>query len=159
MERPYPKPIPPVIHAHTSQVGAASQTPITPHISTLISRPNMSTAAPHRSSLPHPAIPKSALSHPVTYEQFLRGELPTSTISPHPSQALSSLHMLQPRTPLYVTNRVPGLEPKRTLLPPFATVVSYEPYRLHDKRIVLAPDENLDLHRVKRKLEGIIWTL
>ena len=61
--------------------------------------------------------------------------------------------------PLYVTNRVPGLEPKRTLLPPFATVVSYETYRLRDKRTILAANENLELHRIKRQLEGLIPTL
>ena len=79
--------------------------------------------------------------------------------SSHPTHALSPLHTLQPRTPLYVTNRVPGLEPKRTLLPPFAPVVSYETYRLHDKRTILAPNENLELHRIRRKLEGLIPTL
>ena len=105
-----PIPIPTVNHAHTSQVGAASQTPTTPHISIPISRPNVSAATPYPSSLPHPTIPNTTLSHPVTYEHFLRGGLPTSTTPPHPSHTLSSLHTLQPRT-LYVTNRVPGLEP------------------------------------------------
>ena len=156
---PYPIPFPPVNHAHTSQVGAASETPTTPHISTPISRSNVSAATPYPSSLPHPTIPNITLSHRVTYEQFLRGELPTSTTPPHPSHTLSSLHTLQPRTPLYVTNRVPGLEPKRTLLPPFATVVSYDTYRIHDKRTILYPNENLGLHRIKRKPEGLIPTL
>ena len=85
--------------------------------------------------------------------------LPTSTSQVHPSHAPSSLHMPQPRTLLYDTNRVPGLEPQRTFLPPFATVVSYETYRLHDKRTILAPNENLELHRIKRKLERLIPTL
>ena len=156
---PHPITIPPMNHAHTSQVGAASQTPTTPHISTPISPPNVSAATPHPSSLPRPALPNTTLSHPITYEQFLRGELPASTTSPHPTHALSSLQTPQPQTPLYVTNRVPGLEPKRTLLPPFATVVSYETYRLHDKRTILAPNENLELHLIKRKLEGLIPTL
>ena len=151
---PYPIPIPPVNHAHTSQVGAASHTLITPHISTPISRPNVSAATPYPPSLPRPTIPNTTLSQPVTCEQFFRGELTTSTTSPHPSHALSSLHTLQPRTPLYVTNRVQGLEPKRTLLPPFATFVSYETYQLHDKRTIIAP-----LHLIKRKLERLIPTL
>ena len=112
---PYPITIPPMNHAHTSQVGAASQTPTTPHISTPISRPNVSAATPYPSSLPHPTLPNTTLSHPVTYEQFLRGELPASTTSPHPTHALSSLHAPQPQTPLYVAHHVPGLEPKRTL--------------------------------------------
>ena len=107
----YPIPILPVNHAHTSQVGAASQTPTTRHVSTPISRSNESAETPYPSSLPHPTIPNTKLSHPVTYEQFLRVELPASTTPLHPSHALSSLHTLQPRTALYVTNRVPGLEP------------------------------------------------
>ena len=123
---PYPIPSPPLDDAHMSQVGAASQTPTTRHIWNPISRPDVSAATPYPSSLPNPTIPNNTLSHPVTYHQFRRGELPTPTMSPHPSHALSSLHTLQPRTPLYVTNRVPGLEPKRTLLPPFATVFSHE---------------------------------
>ena len=85
---PYPIPIPPVNHAHTSQVGAASQTPTTPHTSTPSSRPNVSAATPYPSSPPHPTIPNTTLLHPFTYEQFLRGELPTSTTSPYPSHAL-----------------------------------------------------------------------
>ena len=156
---PYQIPSPPVNHVHSSQVGAPSQTPTTPHTSTPISRPDVSAATPYPSSFPHPTLPNNTLSHPVTYEQFLRGELPESTTSPHPTHALSSLCMPQPQTPLYVTNRVPGLEPKRTLLPPFATVVSYETYRIHEKRTILAPNENLELHRIKRKLEGLIPTL
>ena len=156
---PYPIPISPVNHAHMSQVGAASQTPTTPHFSTPISRSNVAAATSYPSSLPHPTIPSTTLLQPVTYEQFLRGELPTSTTSPHPSHALSSLHTLQPRTPLYVTNRVPGLEPKRTLLPPFTSVVSYKTYRVRVKRTILAPNENLELHRINRKLQGLIPTL
>ena len=45
------------------------------------------------------------------------------------------------------------------MLPLFATVFSYETYRLHDKRTVLAPNENLELQRMKRKIEGLIATL
>ena len=158
---PYSMPIPPVKHAHTSQGGAPSQTPTTPHIATKISRPNVSTATPYPSSLPQPTIPNTTLSHPVTYEQFLRGELPTSMLPLNPSHAPSSLHTTQAlaRNLFYDTNRVLRLEPKRTLLPPFATVASYEAYRLHDKRTILAPYENLELHRIKRKLEGLILTL
>ena len=156
---PYPIPMPPANHAHTSQVGAASQNPTTPHISTPISRINVSAATPYPSSLPHPTIPNTTLSHTVTYEQFLRGELPASTTPPYPSHALSSHHTPRPRNPLYVTTRVPGLESKRTLLPPYATLVSYENFRLHNKRTILAPNENLELHRIKRKLEGLIPTL
>ena len=74
---PYSIPIRPVNHAHTSQVGASSQSPTTPHISTQISRPNVSAATPYPSSLPHRTIPNNTLLNPVTYEQFLRGELPT----------------------------------------------------------------------------------
>ena len=62
----YPIPSPPVNHAHTSQVGAASETPTTPHISTPISRPNVSAATPYPSSLPIPTFPNTTLSHPVT---------------------------------------------------------------------------------------------
>ena len=156
---PYPIPSPPVNHAHTSRVGAASQTPTTPHTSTPSSCCNVPAATPYLSSRPHPTTPNTTLSHPFTYEQFLRGELPTSTTPPHPLHTLSVLHTIQPRTPLYVTNRVPGLEPKRTFLPPCATVVSHETYRLHDKRTILAPNENLELHRIKRQLEGLIPTL
>ena len=156
---PYATPVPLVNHAHTSQVGTASQTPTTPHILTPISRPNVSAATPYHSPLPHPTIPNTTLSHLVTYEQFLRGYLPASTTPPHPSHALSSLHTLQPRTTLYITNRAPGLEPKGTLLPRSATVVSYETYRLHDERTVIAPNENLELYRIKPKLEGLIPTL
>ena len=65
---PYSIPIPSVNHAQTSQVGVASQTPTTNHISTPISRPNVPAA-----SLPYPNIPNKTLSHPVTYEQFLLG--------------------------------------------------------------------------------------
>ena len=65
---PYPLPIPPLSHAHTSQVVAASQTPTTPHISTPISRFNVSAATPYPSSLPHPSIRNTTLLHPVAYE-------------------------------------------------------------------------------------------
>ena len=151
--------IPPVNHAQTSQVWAASQTPTTPHISTPISRSNVSAATPYPAILPYQTIPNTTLSHPVTYEQLLRGELPTSTSPLHLSHTTSSLHSPQLRTPLYVTNRVTGLEPKCTLLPPFAAVISYKTYRLHDKRTILAPNENLKLHRINRKLERLIPTL
>ena len=77
----------------------------------------------------------------------------------HTIHAPSSLRVPPPHNPLYDTARVPELEPKRTLLPPFATVVSYETYRLHDKQTVLAPNENLELRRIKRKIEGLILTL
>ena len=156
---PYPIPSPPVNHAHTSRVGAPSQTPTTPHTSTPSSCSNVPAATPYPSSLPHTTTPNTTLSHPVTYEQFLRGELLTSTTPPHLSHTLSALHTIQPRNPLYVTNCVSGLEPKRTLLPPCATVVSHETYRLHDKRTILAPNENLELHRIKRQREGLIPTL
>ena len=156
---PHSIPIPPLNYAHASQVGAASQNPTTPHVSNPISHPNVSAAISYPMTLPHPTIPNTTLSHRVTYEQFLRRELPTSTSPPHPLQTLSSLHTHQPRTPLYVTICVPGLEPKRDLLPPFATSVSYETYRLHDKRTILAPNENLELHSIKRKLEGLIPTI
>ena len=36
------------------------------------------------------------------------------------------------------------------------TVVSYETCRVHEKRTVLAPNENLELHLIKRKLAGLI---
>ena len=125
--------------------------------------PNFSLQRVRRNAVP---VVSSAPEHsehhfiaPRRLRVVLRGELPASTTPPHPSHALSSLHPLQPRTLLYDINRVPGLEPKRTLLPPFVTVVSYETYRLHEKRTILAANVNLYLHRIKRKLEGLIWTL
>ena len=87
------------------------ETPTTPHILTPVSRSNVSAATPYPSSLLHPTIQSTTSSHPVTYAQFLRGELPTSTTSPHPSHALSTLHTLEPRTPLYVTNRFQDSSP------------------------------------------------
>ena len=156
---PHSLPVPSVSNAHSSQVRAASQTPTTPRISTTISHPNVSAATPHSSSLPPSAIPTTTLSHPVTYEQFLRGELQIPMSQLHTIHAPSSVRMSQPHNPLYDTVRVPRLQPKRILLPPFATVVSYETYRLHDKGTVLSPNENLELHRIKRKLEGPIPTL
>ena len=142
-----------------SQVRGVSQTPTNPHISSPISHPSVSAATLYSSSVPHPTIANTTLSHPVAYKQFLRGKLPTSTLRLHPSHAPSSLHTPQARTLLYDTNRVPGLEPKRTLLPRFATVVSYGTYRFHDKRTKLAANENLELHMIKRKLEELIPTL
>ena len=83
-------------HAHTSQVGAASETPTIPHTSTPISRPNVSAGTAYHSSLPHQTLPNTTLSHPFTYGQFLRGEVPASTTQPHPTHALSSLHTPHP---------------------------------------------------------------
>ena len=60
--------------------------------------PHVSAATPSASSLPHPTIPNTTLSHPVTYGQFLRGDMSASTTPLHPSNALSSLHTLHPRT-------------------------------------------------------------
>ena len=58
---PYSIPILPVNHAHLSQVGAASQTPTTLHISTPISRPNVSATTPYPDSLPYPTISNTNL--------------------------------------------------------------------------------------------------
>ena len=95
---PYPIPNLPVNHAYKSQVGASSQIPTTPHISTPISHSNVSAATPYPANLPHQTIPNNNLSQPVTYEQFLRGELPKPTPQLHPSHSPSSLHKTQPRT-------------------------------------------------------------
>ena len=61
---PHSIPIPPFSNARSSQVGAASQTPTTPRISTLSSHLNVTAATPYSSSLPHRIIPNSTLSHP-----------------------------------------------------------------------------------------------
>ena len=116
---PHSLPVLSVSNAHSSQVGVASQTPTT-RIWTPISHPNLSAATPYSSSLPPSTIPTTTLSHPVTYEQFLRGELPIPMSQLHKIHAPSPLRTPQPHNPLYDTARVPGLEPKRTLLPPFA---------------------------------------
>ena len=135
---PYPIPLPPVNHAHTSQVGAASQTPTTPHISTPISRPNVSAATPYPSYLPHPTIPNTTLSHLVTYEQFLRGELPTSTTPPyrrtHPNPFIRSHRGLHYTLPTVYQDSSPNapyfrLSPpsSRTRLTDFTTNEPYLP--------------------------------
>ena len=154
----YSIPIPPVNNAHTSQVGAASQTQTNPYISTPISRSNVCAAPPYPSSLPNPIIPNTMFSHPSPTSRF------SVEICQH--RRRRCIHHTHPRpyTRLIADlviryPRFPGLEPKRTLLPPFATVVSYETYRLHDKRTILAPSENLEVHRIKRKFEGLIPTL
>ena len=118
---PYSISHPPVSNAHSSQVGAASQTPTTPRIWTPIPHPDVSATTPYSSSISPLTIPNTSLSHPVTYEQFLGGELARSMSQLHTIHALSSLRPPQPQNPLYDTTRVPGLEPKRSLLPPFAT--------------------------------------
>ena len=156
---PYSIPIPPVNDAHTSQVGAASQTPNTP------SRfePNLSPQRVRRNPVPHDSSAPAHSEHHVIAPRHLRAVSPWRAANTDVATA-SVTRTLVPSyastaNPFYVTNRVPGLEPKRTLLPPFAIVVSYGIYRLHEKRTVLAPYENLELHRIKRKIEGLIPTL
>ena len=128
--------IPSVSNAHTSSVRLVSQTQSTPRISTPISHPLVSAATPYSTSLPHPTISNTMLSLPVTYEQFLCGELPTPTSQLHPSHAPSSLHTPQPRTRYTIPPVSPDSNPSATcfrLSPPsFHTRLTYfatnEPY-------------------------------
>ena len=136
----------------------ASQTTATPRISTPIPHPNVSAITPYSSSLPLSAIPNTTLSAPShTSSSFAQSCQYRCQL--HTIHTLSSLRTPQTQNPIYDTTRVPGLEPRRSLPPPFATVVSYETYQLHDKRTVFVPNENLELHRIKQKLEGLIPTL
>ena len=102
----YSIPISPMSKPYSSQVGAASQTPTTPRISTAIPHPNVSALASYSSSLPPSRIPNAILSRPVTDKQFLRGVLPIQMSQLRKIHAVSFLRTPQLHTPLYDTTSV-----------------------------------------------------
>ena len=62
-------------------------------------------------------------------------------------------------TPIEVPTIVLGPDPKRTLLSPFNDVLSYEAYRLDDKRQDMYASEGAEIHRLKKRLCGLLPTL
>ena len=62
-------------------------------------------------------------------------------------------------TPIEVPTINPGLDPKRTLLSQFNDVVSYEAYRLDDKRQDMYASEGAEIHRLKKRICGLLPTL
>ena len=73
--------------------------------------------------------------NPFTFDALTKvhTQLPTTPES-RPTQVPRAHTVPTYHTPIEVPTVVPGLNPKRTLLSPFNDVVSYEAYRLDDKR-------------------------
>ena len=96
---------------------------------------------------------------------------PSVTSNPFYYDAIPHLQMQTNREPQYVLTtfphdfplndptNVPGLEAKRTLLSTFKEVVSYETYRLRDKRSVLYASEGGETHGIKKRVGGLLPTL
>ena len=85
-------------------------------------------------------------------------QLPTTSES-RPTQVLRAHTVPTYHTPIPFPTLVPGLDPKRTLLSPFHDVVSYETYRLDDKRQDMYASEGAEIHRLKKRLCGVLPTL
>ena len=105
---------------------------------------------------------------------------PVTQIAPKPftfdaltkvhTQLLTILESRKPQVPrtrtvptyqaaIEVRTIVPGLEPKRALLSPIKEVVSYETYRLDDKRQEMYESEGAEIHRLKKRQCGLLSTL
>ena len=91
---------------------------------------------------------------------------PPITSNPFTYDALPYVQTRTNRVPQYVPTTFPhgfpindptnvaGLEAKQTLLSPFNEVVTYETYRLKDKRSELYPSEGGEIHRLKKRIGG-----
>ena len=96
---------------------------------------------------------------------------PPITSNPFTYDALPHVHTQTNRGPQYVPTtfphgfpmndptNVPGLEAKLTLLSPFKEFVSYETYRLKDKRSKLYVSEGGEIHRLKKRIGGLLPAL
>ena len=119
----------------------------------------MNTVHDHRRS-PLPAAPfiEHVTTPPITSNPFTYDALP------HVQTQTNRGPQYVPTTfphdfPINDPTNVPGLEAKRTLLSPFNEVISYETYRLKDKRSVLYASEGGEIHRLKKRIGGLLPTL
>ena len=105
----------------------------------------------HRRS-PLPAVPfiEHVSTPPITSNPFTYDALP------HVQTQTNRVPQCVPTAfphgfPINDPTNVPGLGAKRTLLSPFNEVVSYEMYRLKDKRSELYASEGGEIHRLKKR--------
>ena len=98
--------------------------------------------------------------NPFTFDALTKvhTQLPTTPES-RPTQIPRAHTIPTYHTPIEVPTIVPGLDPKRTLLSPFNDVVSYEAYRLDDKRKDMYASEGAEIQRLKKRLCGLLPTL
>ena len=82
-----------------------------------------------------------------------------TTSESRPTQVPRAHTVLTHHTLIEFPTIVPGLDPKRTLLSPFIDVVSYEAYRLDDQRQDMYASEGAEIHRLKKRLCGLLPTL
>ena len=61
--------------------------------------------------------------------------------------------------PIELPTIAPGPDPKRTFLSPFNDIVSYEAYRIDDKRQDMYMSEGAEIHRLKKELCGLLSTM
>ena len=133
------------------------------------------------STPPHGPVVVESM-HKNTVHDHRRGPLPAAPFNEHVStppitsnpfvyDALPHVQTQKNREPQYVPATFPNgfpigdptdapeLEAKRTLLSPFNEVVSYETYRLKDKRSELYAGEGGEIHRLKKRIGGLLPTL
>ena len=96
---------------------------------------------------------------------------PPITSNPFTYDALPHVQTQTNRRPQYVPatfqhwfpiedpTNVPGLEAKRTLLPPFNEVISYETYWLNDRHLELYASEGGEIHRLKKWIGTLLPAL
>ena len=106
-------------------------------------------AAPFHENVTTPPITSNPFAYvalPHVQAQTNRGPQYVPTTFPHDF-------------PIKDPTNVPGLGAKRTLLSPFNEVVSYETYRPKDKRSVFYASEGGEIHRLKKRIGGLVPTL
>ena len=130
-----------------------------PHGPVVVKSMHTNTVRDHRRSpLPAARFNEHVTTPPITSNPFTYHALP------HVQTQTNRVPQYVPTTfphgfPIDDPTNVPGLEAKRTLLSPFNEVVSYETYRLKDKRSELYASEGGELHRMKKRIGGLLPTL
>ena len=101
----------------------------------------------------------STAPKPFTFDALTKVHTPFPTTPESRTPEVPRAHTVPTYQALIeVPTIVPGLDPKRTLLSLFNDVVSYEAYRLDDKRQNMYASEGAEIHRLKKRLCGLLPT-
>ena len=122
-------------------------------------RRNLPRAAP--TATPPMAQPVAPIApNPLTFDALTTDhtQLPTTPES-RPPQVPRAHTVPTHHTLIEFPTIVPGLDQKRKLLSPFNQVVSYEAYRLEDKRQYIYSREGAEIYRLKKRICGLLPTL
>ena len=121
-----------------------------PHGHVVVESMHTNTVHDHRLyALPAALFNEHVSTPPITSNPFTYNSLPH--IQTQRNRGLQYVPTMFPHGfSINDPTNVPGLEAKRTLLSPFNVVVSYETYRLKDKRSELYASEGGEIHRLKK---------